>query len=37
LGSFVFIFGTLIAAWPDKDPVVVPVTLKAAYMPGSAD
>jgi cytochrome c-type biogenesis protein CcmF len=31
LGSLVFIFGTLVAAWPDKDPVAVPATVKAGY------
>jgi len=28
MGGFVFIFGTLIAAWPDKDPEVVPARAK---------
>jgi cytochrome c-type biogenesis protein CcmF len=31
LGSLVFIFGTLVAAWPDKDPVVVPAVVKSPY------
>jgi len=31
LGSFVFILGTLVAAWPDKDPAVAPATVKARY------
>jgi cytochrome c-type biogenesis protein CcmF len=30
-GSLVFIFGTLVAAWPDKDPVAVPAMVKAGY------
>ena len=35
LGSFVFIFGTMVAAWPDKDPEVVPVKArKVVYQPG---
>ncbi len=37
LGSFVFIFGTLVAAWPDKDPALVPVIVKAAYKTAGAD
>jgi cytochrome c-type biogenesis protein CcmF len=28
IGSFVFIFGTLVAAWPDKDPEMIAVQLK---------
>ena len=38
IGSILFFFGILIAAWPDKDPERV--TVKAgnkAYQPGSAD
>jgi cytochrome c-type biogenesis protein CcmF len=37
LGSFVFIFGTLVAAWPERDPAVAPVTVKARLEPSSAD
>ena len=37
LGSFVFIFGTLVAAWPDKDPALVPVVVKAVYNTSAAD
>lgn len=34
LGGFVFILGTLVAAWPDKDPETVPVRerRRAAYV-----
>lgn len=32
LGGFVFIFGTLVAAWPDKDPQIAPArTRRRAY------
>jgi cytochrome c-type biogenesis protein CcmF len=35
LGAFVFIFGTLVAAWPDNDPEAVPVKArKVVYQPG---
>jgi cytochrome c-type biogenesis protein CcmF len=37
LGSFVFIFGTLVAAWPNREPVVAPVLVQAAYKTGVAD
>ena len=37
LGGFVFIFGTLIAAWPDKDPQAEKVrTHKTVYAPAKA-
>ena len=35
IGSFVFIFGTLVAAWPDKEPEVVPVKLKTTVQSNS--
>ncbi len=37
LGAFVFIFGTLIAAWPEEEREVVPLQVrsaKAVYQPG---
>ncbi len=37
VGSFVFIFGMLVAAWPDKDPVAAPVSVKPSYQTSSAD
>ena len=37
LGSFVFIFGTLVAAWPDREPADETVTARAALEPSSAD
>ena len=37
LGSFVFIFGTLVAAWPDRDPALAPVIVKSAYKTAGAD
>ena len=37
LGSFVFIFGTLVAAWPNREPVVAPVLVQAASKAGAAD
>ncbi len=37
LGSFVFIFGTLIAAWPEREPAGEAVAAKTALQPGSAD
>ncbi|HVN14104.1 MAG TPA: cytochrome c-type biogenesis CcmF C-terminal domain-containing protein, partial [Anaerolineales bacterium] len=38
IGAFIFIFGILIAAWPDKDPEYVPVvTHNKAHQPSSAD
>jgi cytochrome c-type biogenesis protein CcmF len=41
LGSIVFILGTLIAAWPDRDPEYVPARArskkKVTYQPGVAD
>jgi cytochrome c-type biogenesis protein CcmF len=37
LGGFVFIFGTLIAAWPDKDPEMAPArTRQRRYAPAEA-
>jgi cytochrome c-type biogenesis protein CcmF len=40
-GAFIFIFGTLIAAWPDRDLEYLPARArrqkKAVYQPGSAD
>ena len=36
-GSFIFIFGTFIAAWPDQDPEVAPARVRkvnTAYQPG---
>ena len=36
-GSFIFILGTFIAAWPDKDPERVPARARKtnmAYQPG---
>ncbi len=35
-GAFVFIFGTLIAAWPDREPEPVRVTVKARTVPSRA-
>ena len=38
IGSFVFLVGIIIAAWPDKDPE--PVTIrssKSAHQPSAAD
>jgi cytochrome c-type biogenesis protein CcmF len=37
LGSFVFIFGTLVAAWPDQEPAVAPMTARSAYQTSPAD
>ncbi|MBK9926088.1 MAG: heme lyase CcmF/NrfE family subunit [Anaerolineales bacterium] len=38
MGSFLFIIGTIIAAWPDKDPERVTVrTNKRAHQPSAAD
>jgi cytochrome c-type biogenesis protein CcmF len=37
VGSFVFIFGTLVAAWPDSEPVVAPVIVRSAYQTSAAD
>ncbi len=34
LGGLVFILGTLVAAWPDKEPEVVPATAKKAKYAG---
>jgi cytochrome c-type biogenesis protein CcmF len=31
VGSFFFIFGTLVAAWPDKEPAVAPVKVPSVY------
>jgi cytochrome c-type biogenesis protein CcmF len=37
IGGLVFILGTLVAAWPDKDPEPVPVRKKkSAYAPAEA-
>jgi cytochrome c-type biogenesis protein CcmF len=36
LGGFVFIFGTLIAAWPDRDPEPAPVRAGRRYAPVKA-
>ena len=37
LGSFVLIFGTLVAAWPDAEPVVAPVIVRSVYQTSAAD
>ncbi len=39
LGAWIFILGTLIAAWPDQDPDVIPARLrgKTVYQQGAAD
>jgi cytochrome c-type biogenesis protein CcmF len=41
LGSIMLILGSVVAAWPDKDPEYVPVRVrqkqKPLYEPGSAD
>jgi cytochrome c-type biogenesis protein CcmF len=36
LGSIVFILGTLVAAWPDKDPEAVPGTVRRTLMAARA-
>ena len=36
LGGFVFIFGTLIAAWPDKDPETYRARVRQAYASAEA-
>jgi cytochrome c-type biogenesis protein CcmF len=35
LGGFVFIFGTLVAAWPDKDPEVAPASARQRAYAGA--
>jgi cytochrome c-type biogenesis protein CcmF len=41
LGALLLIFGSAVAAWPDKDPEYIPVRVrrqqKVVYKPGSAD
>ncbi|RPH59494.1 MAG: hypothetical protein EHM81_08085, partial [Chloroflexi bacterium] len=40
IGSLMMIFGSLVAAWPDKDPDYLPARVrrqKAVQQPGSAD
>lgn len=37
LGSILIIFGTLVAAWPDKEPVGLRSTAKLVNAPGAAD
>lgn len=37
LGSIVFIFGTLVAAWPEKESAVISATSKKVRAPGAAD
>jgi cytochrome c-type biogenesis protein CcmF len=41
LGTIMLILGSVVAAWPDKDPDYVPAHTrrqqKAVYQPGSAD
>ena len=36
-GAFVFIFGTLVAAWPDKVSGAAPVIVKSAFKTAGAD
>jgi cytochrome c-type biogenesis protein CcmF len=38
IGSLLFLFGILIAAWPDRDPEYAPAAVRAkTYQPSSAD
>jgi len=37
LGAIVFLFGILIAAWPEREGEVVPVPARRAEQPASAD
>lgn len=37
LGAIVFILGILLAAWPDRDPEVVPVRLRRSEQTSAAD
>jgi cytochrome c-type biogenesis protein CcmF len=37
LGSFVFILGTLVAAWPDRELTVAPVIVHSAFKASAAD
>jgi cytochrome c-type biogenesis protein CcmF len=37
VGSIMIIFGTIVAAWPDKDPVALRSSVKLVNAPGAAD
>ena len=37
VGSILFIFGTLVAAWPQKEPDTLPASIRLVQAPGAAD